>query len=258
MSTELDFAIDVAKQAGEILLSYRGKELIRNIKSDDGDFATEADHASEAFIISQIKKYFPDDSIVGEESGLHEKSGAPYTWIIDPLDGTYNFANTYENFGVMISRLKGEETELGVIYEPLKKRLVQSEKEEGVFLDNEKIILTEEGSKNKPFFIERDFQDFFRQRGIEGNSLRSSAISTILMLTGEYGGMINALGAIWDYAPAVLQLIEAGLKVTDLQGKEFKWDGQIGYDLTGFIAGHPQTHEKLLSVWQELQKVSIK
>jgi myo-inositol-1(or 4)-monophosphatase len=111
----LEFSIEAAKQAGSIVCSYRGKELTRSIKTSARDFATEADVAAENHIITAIQKQFPHDAIVAEESGSHNKKGADYTWIIDPLDGTYNFSVGSDDFGVMIARAHGSVLELAVM-----------------------------------------------------------------------------------------------------------------------------------------------
>lgn len=250
-SKEIEFTISIAQQARALLLSYVGQDLKRNIKRHQDDFSTAADHASEAFIVSQIKKQFPHDAIVAEESGEHAVEHAPYTWIIDPLDGTYNFAHSQKNFGVMISRLHGPEVEMAVVYDPVNKTLACAEGGKGVWMNGQRIVLQPSTSDSAVFSIEKTYQDFFHTRGIKGVSYRSAITSTINVLAGELQGEVGTRGAIWDYAPPALMFAEAGLQVTDLHGQAFTWDGQIGYDKIGIVAGHPASHKKLLSIWQE-------
>ena len=250
-SKELELTIDIAQQAGALLMSYVGQDLKRNIKRHQDDFSTEADLLSEEFIISHIKKHFPNDAIVAEESGEHTTEHAPYTWIIDPLDGTYNFAHSQKNFGVMISRFHGPEVEMAVVYDPVNKILASAERGKGVWMNGQRIALQPSTDDSTLFSIEKTYQDFFHARGIKGVSYRSAITSTINVLAGDLQGEVGTRGAIWDYAPPALMFAEAGLKVSDLRGQAFTWDGQIGYDKIGIIAGHPESHQKLLAIWQE-------
>lgn len=246
----LDFAINIAKDAGQILLSYYGKELTRNIKSDENDYSTEADDASEKYIIEQIQKKFPDDEIVAEESGKHIKDNAEYTWIIDPLDGTSNFANGRDDFGAFIARCKGEVPELVVAFDPVKRKLATAMLGKGTFLNEEKITLksAEELSEN-PFGANLELHSKLEVLG--SSVTNNSAISaTLNALEGQYKGYVCNVGAIWDFVVPALLLSEAGWKVTNFSNTPFVWDGITEYGLPGIIAAPTELHNQIAQILQ--------
>ena len=88
----LNFAIQTARDAGSILLEKFGRKLTVS-KKGDINLVTEADLAAEALIVERIKSYYPKHAILAEESGITEVAGSEYKWIIDPLDGTTNYAH---------------------------------------------------------------------------------------------------------------------------------------------------------------------
>ena len=101
----LRFSIELAKNAGKIQMSYFGKLSSLNKKSTSIDLLTIADKESETYIINKIKKYYPNHSILSEESGeINNKN--EYRWIIDPLDGTTNFVHNLPIFAVSIALQK--------------------------------------------------------------------------------------------------------------------------------------------------------
>src|SRR3989344_7548523 len=113
---ELKVALDAAKVAGKIVLERFGKQHTTTSKGADG-FVTEADFASEKAIISRIKKAFPTNSILAEESGMDDNKSA-FCWAIDPVDGTHNFMRGVPLYGVSIALLKNFVPVLGVLCLP--------------------------------------------------------------------------------------------------------------------------------------------
>ena len=101
----LEKIINISKDAGDIIKNGFGTKLEMEYKSNDTDFVTNIDKASEKMIINFIKKEYPSHNIVAEESG-NEKRTSDYTWIIDPLDGTMNFAHGLPIFSVSIGVMK--------------------------------------------------------------------------------------------------------------------------------------------------------
>ncbi|HLC49687.1 MAG TPA: inositol monophosphatase family protein [Candidatus Andersenbacteria bacterium] len=242
----LDFAISIAKDAGQILLNHYGKELTRNIKSDEADYSTEADHASEAFIIGEIQKHFPQDAIVAEESGEHAKLGAKYTWIIDPLDGTKNFANNKNSFGVFIARCKGTIPELVVGFDPVAKQLATATLGGGTYLNDQKILLSNKvASSEKPFGANTELHSRLQPLGLSKTN-HSAIGATMNTLQGNYRAYACNAGAVWDFVVPALLFSEAGWKVTNFANTKFIWDGIIAYDLPGIIAAPPELHSKIV------------
>lgn len=243
-SKELQFTIDIAKEAGEILMSYFGTELTKNIKSAPNDYATEADVASEKLLLERIRKEFPDDAIVAEESGVHEVSKAKYTWIVDPLDGTYHFANNSEDFGVMIARAHGEILDLAVVWAPAKNTLASAELGKGAYVNGEQVRLNELQLSDKPLSVEKDDQEALKGLGYGITNLGASA-NTLITMQGERRAYVSSNGFIWDFAPPALLLSEAGWKVTNIKGETFRWQKDSTRGIPGVISALPELHKKI-------------
>src|SRR6187399_281261 len=139
----LNFAIETARDAGQLLL----EKFDRNIKvSKKGDInlVTEADLASEALIIERIKSYYPKHSILAEESGNAVVAGEnTWKWIIDPLDGTTNYAHGYPCFCVTIALERNDEIVIGVSFDPTRNELFAAERGRGASLNNKPIRVSE-------------------------------------------------------------------------------------------------------------------
>jgi myo-inositol-1(or 4)-monophosphatase len=255
-SEELQFAIDLARQAGQVLLQHFGTSLTRTIKTHQQDFATEADIAAEELIISAIRKKFPEDAILAEESGQHAGSSG-YTWIIDPLDGTWNFAEGKEFWGVMIARAHGDKVQLAVVFNPYKNMLAFAEQGNGTFLNGRRAIIHPVAwdaikplLNNLPLTSSLDRARVFRERmkaqGLQ-ISIRSAAGKALEALSSSRDLQIQVSlppGKIWDHAPTSLLFAEAGLRVTNFEGNPYVWHR----DENGFLAAVPDVHQKVLSL----------
>ncbi|MEX1111855.1 MAG: inositol monophosphatase [Candidatus Andersenbacteria bacterium] len=246
-SQETQSVIDLAKQAGGVLMKYFGTELTRNIKTGPEDYATEADIAAEKIILEKLKAAFPQDAIVAEESGKHDVLASQYTWIIDPLDGTRNFANNKEDFAVMICRANRGEIELAVIYNPAKDILATAEKGSGVYLQGQRIDLTGHDYSDKPVGVSRSAQAKIISLDFAGVDLGAGP-DTMEALAGNRQAYITNNGYDWDFAPAVLMLAEAGWKVTDTNGNPYQWNGNLEYGNPGVIAAPDALHEQLVGL----------
>ncbi len=121
-------AINIVKEAGEIIRAGFGRKNIIEYKTDEANLVTEIDKKSEKLILDFIKKEFPTHSIIAEETG--SKSGASeYTWVVDPLDGTTNFAHKLPIFAVSVGIQKNNETVIGIIYDVMRDVIYATEKE---------------------------------------------------------------------------------------------------------------------------------
>ena len=136
-----DFTINLAKEAGKILMNDFGR--LKTIKKKgQNDFVTNADYESEKFIISKIQGKYPEHSILSEEKG-EIKNDSDYEWYIDPLDGTTNFVHGLPMFGVSIGLAKKGESILGVIYLPFFNEMYVAEKGKGAYLNGKKIHVSD-------------------------------------------------------------------------------------------------------------------
>lgn len=238
------FAIEVAKEAGDILMSFYGKKLTKDIKTGPNDFATEADVAAEKIILERILGVFPEDSTVAEESGVKISTESEYTWIIDPLDGTHNFAEGTEEFGVLISRLKNGVPQIGVAHNPIKNLLAVAGKGDGTYINGTKVILSTKNISERPVITQKS-QEKVQIFG-KTHSMWSAIGDAFSTLQNNDKGHVATSGYIWDFAAPALLITEAGWKVTGINGEPFCWNGKLDYGNPGIVAAPPDLHQNLL------------
>lgn len=229
----LNFAIQTARDAGQILLEKFGRKINISMKGDI-NLVTEADLASEKLIIERIKSYYPKHSILAEEAGNAVVLGdSTWKWIIDPLDGTTNFAHGYPCFCVTIALEHEGKIVLGVTFDPTRNELFAAEKGQGATLNNKPIRVSETEKlgnallvtgfpynfKQKENFA-RHLTDFLLQsRGVRRDG--SAAIDMAYVACGRFDGFWEEGLNAWDVAAGVLLIEEAGGSVTYYDGSPF-------------------------------------
>jgi myo-inositol-1(or 4)-monophosphatase len=229
----LNFAIETARDAGRLLLEKFGRG-IAVIKKGDIDLVTEADLASEALIIERIKSHFPKHAILAEESGETLIDGdSEWKWIIDPLDGTTNFAHGYPCFCVTIALERNGEVVIGVTYDPTRDELFSAERGRGASLNNKPIRVSgcEELSealivtgfpydfKRREDFARHLTQFLLNSRGVRRDG--SAAIDMAYVACGRFDGFWEEGLNAWDMAAGVLLIEEAGGQVSGYDGSQF-------------------------------------
>lgn len=230
----INFAIETAREAGQILLEKFGRKL--NIsKKGDINLVTEADLASEKLIIERIKTYYPKHSILAEESGDAVIIGGEnkWKWIIDPLDGTTNFAHGYPCFCVTLALEHEGEIVVGVTFDPTRDELFSAEKGQGAFLNNRPIRVSET-EKLSDSLIVTGFPYDFKQREnfarhlteflLTSRGVRrdgSAAIDMAYVACGRFDGFWEEGLNPWDVAAGNLLIEEAGGSVTYYDGSKF-------------------------------------
>ena len=229
----LNFAMQTAREAGQILLEKFGK--IKHItKKGDINLVTEADLASESLIIERIKSYYPKHSILAEESGMAVVDGnSTWKWIIDPLDGTTNFAHCYPCFCVTLALEHEGNIVVAVTYDPTRNELFAAEKGNGATLNNKKIRVSETEKLSESLLVTGfpyDFkrkEDFARHlttfllnaRGVRRDG--SAAIDMAYIACGRFDGFWEEGLNPWDMAAGGLLIEEAGGQITDYKGEPF-------------------------------------
>ena len=149
----LKFAIQIAKEAGKIQMSYFGTISSVEKKSTNIDLLTKADTESEKYIINQIRTTYPNHSILSEESGEFS-ANSEYLWVVDPLDGTTNFAHNLPIFAVSIGLIKkGEKAICAVVYNPAANKCFYAEENKGSFLDEKPIQCTSSNSLSNSLLV---------------------------------------------------------------------------------------------------------
>ena len=223
----LNFAIETTREAGQILLEKFGKKINVSLKGDI-NLVTEADLASEKLIIERIKSYHPKHAILAEESGdaVILEGDNKWKWIIDPLDGTTNYAHGYPCFCVTLALEHDGEIVVGVTFDPTRDELFAAEKGKGATLNNKPIRVSETEKlgdalivtgfpynfKDKENFAQHLTDFLLYSRGVRRDG--SAAIDMAYVACGRFDGFWEEGLNPWDVAAGVLLIEEAGGRVS--------------------------------------------
>jgi len=259
LQASLTFATDVAIRAGRILLErYERVERIDNKSAKD--VVTEVDHLSEGLILAAIRERFPDDGILAEESGEHHaiKGEASTlargrTWVIDPLDGTVNYANGIPFFCVSVALLVEAVPAVGVIHDPMRDETFAAVAGGPATLDGRTI-----GASDKDRLEDLVVSLALSGRGVAGRvratrkairvsrNMGSAALALAYVANGRFDAFIQAGGlSAWDIAAAGLIAERGGATLTDMTGGPW-FDLARKTKSIGVIAAPPRHHADLL------------
>jgi len=223
--------IQISKEAGALIRNAFGKTHSIEFKTNELNLVTETDKASEKLITDFIKKKYPTHGILAEEGSDVNKS-SEYLWVIDPLDGTTNFAHGLPIFSVSIGLQKNGETIAGVVYDVMQDIVYAAEKGSGATANSVKIKVSENNNlqhsllvtgfpynikENPDKALERFTTLSKKSRGIR--RLGSAAIDFCYVATGVFDGFWEVHLNPWDICAGNLIVEEAGGIVTDFDGK---------------------------------------
>jgi len=222
----LQFAVELGRGAGDITLEYFRKKPETSTKSD-GSYVTVADRRAESYLRQQIAKRFPNDGVLGEEEGeLRGTSGR--RWIVDPIDGTFAFVHGVPFYGVLIALEIEEELSVGVINIPALGELVSAAKGVGCFLNGEPTRVSTATELKDALLLATDFTACARYgfgRAAESLQARAKTSRTwgdcygyVLVATGRADIMLDPVMNLWDCAPLLPIMEEAGGTFTDWRG----------------------------------------
>ncbi len=257
---ELEIAIKICQEAGtKIKEIFSKKETTKfHIKSKN-QIVTDADLIAEEILISGIKQNFPNHSILSEEKGGYNKN-SDYKWIIDPIDGTTNFAIKNPFFNTTVALTYKEEIVIGVVYAPIFNELYTAEKGEGAFLNDEKIRVSKTTKMEKGFhaFCHGDnlenaieiVSEYYKnnlQKGYPTRQLGSAALELSRVGAGILDSMILPGAESWDIAAGALIVKEAGGVVKGWEGEEFNLKSK------GIIATSTKDLNK--KIYQEIKQL---
>ena len=228
----IDKVIQISKEAGEIIREGFGKSYSLEYKTNLSNFVTEIDKKSEAAIINFVKKEFPNHAVLAEESGEH-KTTSEYLWVIDPLDGTSNFAHGLPIFSVSIGVQKNGETICGVVYDVMRDEIYTVEKGSGSFRNGKKLYVSTNDNLRKsmlvtgfPYDVE-DNPDYaierfaaFLRASSAVRRLGSAAIDMCYVASGVFDGFWEVNLNPWDVCAGKLLVEEAGGIVTNFAGEK--------------------------------------
>jgi myo-inositol-1(or 4)-monophosphatase len=231
----LNFAVQTARDAGRVLAEKFGRALQVSNKGDI-DLVTEADIASERLIVERIRSYHPRHAILAEESGESARGDQPseFKWIIDPLDGTTNYAHGYPCFCVSVALEQAGEIVVGVVYDPTREELFAAERGGGATLNGRRVRVSDVEEINAamvctgfPYDV-RDRGDFarhFRNFIMSAQAVRrdgSAALDLAYVAAGRFDGFWEEGLRPWDVAAGKLLVEEAGGRVSRYDGSKFR------------------------------------
>jgi histidinol-phosphatase len=249
----IEFAVDIARRAGEITLRHFRSSLAIERKAD-GSFVTAADRETEAFLRKRIEEAFPADAIIGEEAG--ERAGSSgRCWIVDPIDGTYAYVHGVPLYGVMIGLEVAGDPVAGIVNLPALGELVHAGRGEGCFFNGKRAQVSRTGSLDKALLVATDFG--FALRGPFGPAVaelqrRARAYRTwgdcyghILVATGRAEVALDPVMNVWDCAALLPILEEAGGTFTDWRGQRtirggnaISTNGLLAREVLQVVAAH--------------------
>jgi myo-inositol-1(or 4)-monophosphatase len=252
-----------AVEAGamELRRFFNGEFKISN-KEGINNLVTEADHAAEKAILDVIRKDCPDHFILSEETG-EMATESEYKWIIDPIDGTVNFANGIPICCVSIALELNREVILGAVYNPLMNEMYFAQKGFGASLNDKKIRVSNKTEVIKSCLVTgfpynyldmangplQVFERFIR-KGVPVRRLGSAAIDLCWVAAGRFDGFYEHDLRAWDSAAGYLIVEEAGGKVTDFDGIEFSpYQPRV-------LATNGKIHEEMLDIIHNRKQLS--
>jgi myo-inositol-1(or 4)-monophosphatase len=249
----LQCAIETATEAGRLLLERPAIPLDIGEKATRGDLVTAADRESEAFIVGRLRRLFPASSILGEEGAAH-RGTSDERWIVDPLDGTTNYAHGYPLYCVSIGYERGGEMIAGAVYAPVLGELYAAERGSGATCNRERIgVSTIEGVRDSlvctgfmPAKYERNGENFARLSKVAQGVRRdgSAALDLCFVARGRFDAFWELDLKAWDVAAGSLIVREAGGTTTTISGSPLILDagsilasnGKIHSEMSGLLS----------------------
>lgn len=261
----LEIATEAALAAGAVLQGYFGKLNAIVEKGRPGDLVTEADKASEAAILNVLARHLPSHAILAEESGKLGNTASEYLWVIDPLDGTTNYAHEYPFFAVSIGLLIAGVPQVGVIFDPFHNELFRAAIGLGATRNRRPIQVSQTAELSKSLLVtgfaydrrettDNNYAEFCHLTDLTQGVRRSgsAALDLAHVACGRVDGYWERGIAPWDIAAGVVLLEEAGGKVSAYDGSPLSIESGRILATNGHIhaaLSQELLHVPSLSVW---------
>jgi fructose-1,6-bisphosphatase/inositol monophosphatase family enzyme len=264
LSQDLQFAIELARGAGKIVLDHYGK--VARLTKRQAEAVTDADRASQRFIVSGLGRRFPGDGVIGEENDTGDAItfdvGDPRgrVWVIDPIDGTNNFIAGMGAFGVCIGLMERGEPVLGVVFDVTRDLVYSAAKGQGAWLGNKRLrALDTPLDDSSMIMMTSNLLDtagtcpgwacrWLGQTNWKIRIIGSAALEACQVAAGVAHGAVTMNGKLWDVAAPAAIVLEAGAVITSPAG-----EGIFPFDLRNyegakvpFLAAAPNACEALL------------
>lgn len=260
LADELQIAIQLTKEAGQIVMQYYHQDYRVDLKKEN-EPVTLADRASNEFITEELRRYFPEDGLLAEESKDDlQRLRKRRIWVVDPMDGTREFIDKIGQFAVMVGLAEDGRPILGVVYQPTTDVLYFAVKDNGAFVSRN-------GDK-RPLRIS-DVSEVREMRLVISRSHRAALVDKMKraleiekeVSSGSVGlkvGLMvetksdlylhpNSKTKEWDTCAPEIILHEAGGKMTDCWGQPLRYNKRNVYNDKGFVASNGRCHHEILA-----------
>ncbi|MGH7229798.1 MAG: inositol monophosphatase family protein [Nitrospiraceae bacterium] len=248
-------AIEAAQIAGRVLIE-QARLGVRVEHKDAVNLVTDADRRAEQAIVDVIAKTYPAHQMLAEERGMASAGDSPYRWVIDPLDGTTNFAHGFPSYCVSIALEFHSQGILGVVWDPTREELFVAERGQGAMLNGAALQVSRVHTLNAALLVTgfaydirestHNNLDFFARFALRAQGLRrtgSAALDLCYVAAGRFDGFWEMKLHPWDTAAGALMVVEAGGRMTDFKGEVFSIYGPETVASNALI--HPEMIEVL-------------
>ncbi len=260
----LQTAQKTAVEAGDFLLGAQKREFFIELKGEI-NLVTSADQKAEKLIAARLRKSFPEFDLLAEEGGkLAKNSNSDAIWVVDPLDGTTNFAHRLPIYAVSIALWEKGKPVLGVVYHPALEELFWAVKGRGAFLNRKRIAVSRTADLNAALLstgfpydlreIRENNLDYFAAFATRVRAIRrmgAAALDIAWTAAGRFDGFWELKLFPWDIAAAVLMVAEAGGKLSNFEG------GPLGLHTSNVVASNGRLHNFVLKVIAECRRKPI-
>lgn len=243
------------RKAGELAAQKFGNHGQVTFKDGNPmDPVSEGDTEVNELLVELIKAKYPKHGIISEELAEHQID-SEHVWVIDPIDGTNNFVNRVPCYAVLVTLMKNNVALMACIYDPVHNTMYFAERGAGAYKNGKRIYRSKRTTVANSFGLTNDriskgrielltkISNHLPTANVQGSSIGCTGIACAYVAEGIKDWYVcSGSGKIWDYAGPVLIMQEAGCKVTDFNGDDWK------LDCGPFIAANPQIHAELLSI----------
>ena len=209
ISANLNVMIKASEKASKILIKDFGEiEKLQVSKKGPKDFVTNSDLKTEKIIIDELKKARPNYSILSEEEGVVNNKDKNNTWIIDPIDGTINYLHGVPHFAISIALKSYDQIIAGLIYDPIKDEMFYAEKNNGTYLNNQRIKVSKRNKIEDCLFVAGGKIDYGDELLVRNSGC--AALDMAYVASGRYDGYFQKNLNLWDIAAGIIIVEEAG------------------------------------------------
>ena len=241
ISADLNIMIKASEKASKALIRDFGElEKLQVSAKGPSDFVTNADLKAEKIIVEELAKAKRDYSIVSEESVNEINNDKNNTWIIDPIDGTTNFLHGIPHFAISIALKSNNEIVSGLIYDPIKDEMFYAEKNNGAYLNNQRIRVSNKKKIDNCLFATggNNIEQIKFKKNATLRRTGSAALDMAYVAAGKFDGYFQKNLKIWDIASGIILIKEAGGIINDIDVNK--------YEIEKVLASSVEINEKLI------------